>query len=309
MKTLFTLIATLFIGHAIYAQGCTELFFSEYCEGSGNNKGLEIYNPTTEAIDLSDYTVQRYSNGAQAASDETSLVGTIQPYGTFVIVNGQTEDVDLGGGQISPAVDPEMQNYADQLDNPYPAPTYMNGNDAIVLLKGTNIIVDIFGKPGQDPGVAWTDNEEAGYTDSDGGAWLTANKTLRRKSTVTDGVTSVPVLFNTFVEWDSLPSNTWDGLGVHFCLCDPNFVENEEIEIDFNIFPNPSTEGRINLTSNLSIEKVELFDQSGRKVAEEVFTGSQRNVVVLTDELEKGIYVVNALLEGRKTFSQRVVIR
>ena len=34
------------------------LFFSEYIEGSGNNKVLEIYNPTGTSVDFSDYTIQ-----------------------------------------------------------------------------------------------------------------------------------------------------------------------------------------------------------------------------------------------------------
>jgi predicted extracellular nuclease len=37
--------------------GCDELFFSEYSEGSSNNKYIEIYNPTANAVSLSTYTV------------------------------------------------------------------------------------------------------------------------------------------------------------------------------------------------------------------------------------------------------------
>ena len=33
----------------------SELFFSEYAEGSSNHKYMEIYNPTSETIDLSGY--------------------------------------------------------------------------------------------------------------------------------------------------------------------------------------------------------------------------------------------------------------
>ena len=36
----------------VNAQDCSELFISEYLEGSGNNKGIEIYNPTTQPIEL-----------------------------------------------------------------------------------------------------------------------------------------------------------------------------------------------------------------------------------------------------------------
>ena len=38
------------------------LFFSEYAEGSSNNKYMEIYNPTSSAIDLSGYAFPSVSN-------------------------------------------------------------------------------------------------------------------------------------------------------------------------------------------------------------------------------------------------------
>ena len=198
---------------------CTDLFISEYLEGTGNNKGLEFYNPTSEAISLSGYQLQRWSNGEGTATDWVDLNGTIEAFGTWVLVNGQTEDVELGGGAISPAVDPVMQAYADQLDNPYPAPTYMNGDDALVLVKNGDNVVDIFGKPGEDPGVAWTNDEANGYIDiGDGAAWLTSNHTLRRKYAVTQGITVPPISFNTFAEYDTVSVNTWDGLGIHLSL-------------------------------------------------------------------------------------------
>ncbi len=41
------------------AAASSELFFSEYIEGSSNNKALEIYNDTGAAIDLADRRLQR----------------------------------------------------------------------------------------------------------------------------------------------------------------------------------------------------------------------------------------------------------
>ena len=46
------------------------LFFSEYIEGSSNNKVLEIYNPTGSAVDLSEYKVQQSNNGAGWGMDD-----------------------------------------------------------------------------------------------------------------------------------------------------------------------------------------------------------------------------------------------
>lgn len=311
MKTVFTSIALLLIGHASFAQGCTDLFISEYCEGSGNNKGFEIYNPTANPIDLGPYVLQRWSNGATASTDEVNLQGTIPAYGTWVIVNGQTTDEDLGGGSISPACDPIMQAYADQLDNPYPAPTYFNGDDALILIKNGVTPLDIFGKWGEDPGAAWTDNEAAGYTSSDGGTYLSANHTLRRKSDITSGVIVNPPVFNALAQYDSLPNNTWDGLGWHDCVCDPTFnsVEKLSAPISFSLYPNPADQGTFTIASDLTIEFVEIFDQSGRIVMTFSPAILGKNVVIATEELPAGVYMVNTYLEGRKTFSQRVVIK
>ena len=39
------------------------VYFSEYIEGSSNNKAVEIFNGTASTIDLSDYAVKLASNG------------------------------------------------------------------------------------------------------------------------------------------------------------------------------------------------------------------------------------------------------
>ena len=114
-------IGAVTVSTTLHAQ-CDEIFMSEVCEGSGNNKGIEFFNPTNAPIDLSAYRIQRWANGVFAVSDETQLTGVIPALGTWVLVNGQTEDVPLGGGAVSPLVDPIMQGYADQLDNPYQLP-------------------------------------------------------------------------------------------------------------------------------------------------------------------------------------------
>ena len=80
MRKLFILATMAITAPAILAQ-CNELFISEYIEGWSNNKAIEIYNPTGSAIDMSDYQLERYSNGATSAQDnqEVVLSGTIEP--------------------------------------------------------------------------------------------------------------------------------------------------------------------------------------------------------------------------------------
>ena len=47
----------------------TDLFFSEYIEGSSFNKALEIYNGTGADVPLGGYTVKMYFNGNTSADD------------------------------------------------------------------------------------------------------------------------------------------------------------------------------------------------------------------------------------------------
>lgn len=286
---------------------CTDLFISEYLEGTGNNKGLEFYNPTAEPINLSGYVLQRWSNGEAGMTDETNLVGEIPAYGTWVLVNGQTEDVDLGGGNTSPMCDPAMQELADQLDNPYPAPTYMNGDDALVLLNN-GVPIDIFGKPGEDPGVAWTNDEANGYVDvGDGATWLTSNHTLRRKYEVMQGVTQPPVAFNTFLEWDTLVVNTWDGLGMHACACNPNGISEGATTVTTSVFPNPAAAGAtLQLTSDAAIERVLIHAVNGQIIRDEQVGGDVRFDVA---GLPAGAYIISMQLVGDRTFAHRVTIR
>ncbi len=242
MKKSVLFFAMLFI--AMFATAQTDLFFSEYVEGSGNNKGVEIYNPTNQTIDLTNYWVARYSNGESTftSGGVTQLTGTLEPYKTFVLVNGQTTSTPT-----SPACDPILQAKADQLDHEYPAPTYMNGNDAIALLKtpngepplanGSNVTsVDLIGQVGLGAAISaetgWsyvkdstlTYNNAAGVpvtgkvinyivqknstNGSDYGPfWMswTSDHSLIRKYNVVDGVKGNPVPFEVSVEWDTVP--------------------------------------------------------------------------------------------------------
>ncbi|MEY3399423.1 MAG: hypothetical protein RL220_2017, partial [Bacteroidota bacterium] len=60
-------------------EGCSELFFSEYLEGTSNNKSLEIYNPRPFAVDLSEYQINLYFNGNVGADDFFNLSGFLEP--------------------------------------------------------------------------------------------------------------------------------------------------------------------------------------------------------------------------------------
>jgi len=106
-KILFTCLS-LFMAAGLMAQ-CDDLFFSEYLEGSNNNRALEIYNPTSEAVNLSGYSIIRFRNGATNISASNGGPITLpnqmlQPYDVYVVAldrrdpNGTGFDVPVWNG-------------------------------------------------------------------------------------------------------------------------------------------------------------------------------------------------------------------
>jgi len=273
MKKILLLIFSLVFPYTLFSQeDCSEIFFSEYVEGSGNNKALEIYNPTNSIVDLSYYWVARYSNGSASYTGGgiTQLAGFLPAHSVFIFVNGQTTDNDLVGGNISPKVNPDLQALANQLDHDYPAPTYMNGNDAIALLKSDNnttlanaVSVDLIGEIGLGAAISsetgWSYVKDSTLTyrydsvnttqgqvinyivqskDINGAnfgpywmAW-TKDHTLIRKPSVKHGVTQNPSPFVVTMEWDTLSNekDVWDSLGTHNCDCNTYTAVNNPME-------------------------------------------------------------------------------
>ncbi|MGB1282803.1 MAG: endonuclease, partial [Schleiferiaceae bacterium] len=114
---------------------CGDLFFSEYGEGSSNNKYLEIYNPTDSAISLAGYTVYLSGNGGSYTNTFTSTA-VIDSNDVYVITNTSASATILA------AADTAM---------PYPSVAHFNGDDAVILVNGSDTI-DVIGVPGVDPG-------------------------------------------------------------------------------------------------------------------------------------------------------------
>ena len=314
-RILFTIVSLSVLSNFTFAQ-CTDLFISEYVEGSGNNKALEIYNPTSSPIDLSNYWIKRYSNGStsNAAGGEQRLRGTIEPFSTFIIVNGQTVPV----GTSSPACDPALQAIADTIngngmfDGVYPATTYMNGDDAVTLEKGpvasSAVIIDIFGKIGEDPGTAWTN--QSPFTDAGGGAWITNDHTLIRKASVKGGVTTNPALFDALAQYDTLPENTWTSLGSHTCEC---FVGINEINNAhaIRVYPNPANanNGTFAISSDKVIKSLTLVDITGSLVYEKAVVAANTQKLTLDiANLSKGIYFIKVVHPENFTSIEKLIV-
>ncbi|HSK79401.1 MAG TPA: IPTL-CTERM sorting domain-containing protein [Thermoanaerobaculia bacterium] len=188
----FAALAVL-AGQPVLAQP-TEVFISEYIEGSSNNKAIEIYNGTSAAINLGtgNYVLQQYFNGSASSGLNITLTGTVAAGDVYVVAQASANATILA--------------QADQTNGS----GFFNGDDAIVLRKGGTggTIVDAIGQVGLDPGAEWGT-----------GLTSTADNTLRRKAAVCQGDTNASDAFDPSIEWDGFATDTFGGLGSHTASC------------------------------------------------------------------------------------------
>ena len=149
--------------YTVFDMPTETLFISEYIEGSGNSKAIEIYNPTDVAVDLQDYRIAYANNGGDWSAWHTySETTTIAPGEVWVLAADEADPIILA--------------QADEVFA-YPSVVHFNGDDAVALEMTTDggsswNIVDIIGDPLNDPGDGWDVAETLEAT---------ANHTLVRK--------------------------------------------------------------------------------------------------------------------------------
>jgi len=173
-------------------EAAKNLFFSEYIEGSSNNKALEIYNASGEEVDLSDYKAVLYSNGSSNPVNTLVLSGLLAPGEVYVIANSSSIAAILAETDATSTV------------------CYFNGDDAVGLIYiPRDEVIDQVGEIGFDPGTSWT---VAGVSDA------TVEHTLIRKPTVDTGNTDWALQQGTNAEdseWIVMPQDYIANLGTH----------------------------------------------------------------------------------------------
>jgi len=324
MKKALLFIVAVFASQFMIAQSCSDLFISEYVEGSGNNKAIEIYNPTDQVVDLTNYQLVRYSNGG-TTPNAVALGGTIQPKSTYVVVIDKRDPE--GTGQEIP-VDAALQEKADTFLCPVYEVNkmmYFNGNDAVTLEKdGGNTIVDIFARVGApDPENGWTNITDTTITWNNGGVpedytivdyivgplfWMawTRDHSLIRKPNVEEGIKENPAVFNVTMEWDSLPENDFENLGSHICDCG-NATIGELNSSAFNFYPNPISEGSLTIESETPISAIRIVSITGQIVAEREYSFSIFTSTIEVSDLESGIYFIKASLNNGQSIVRKFV--
>ncbi len=154
-------------------------YFSEYIEGSGNNKAVEIANPGSSAFDLTGCEVQVYANGASTSNHiDISAAGSIAAGGVYVVCNT--------GYVLSDAAKCDLTTGS----------ANWNGDDAVALACN-GVTYDVIGQIGTDPGTNWGS-----------GLTSTLDHTLLRECTQTVGDLDGSDAFDPSVEWAGYAKDT-----------------------------------------------------------------------------------------------------
>ncbi len=296
MRAFLTILSTFSLGLVLGLQAvnlqaqCSDLFISEYVEGSANNKCIEVFNPTSSPIDLGagQYALLIYANGSASVTTSVPLAGMIPAGGTYVICHS--------------SANADFLALADQTSGG----ASWNGDDAIALVKdGTDI--DIFGAIGFDPGTEWAVGDNH-----------TRDRTLRRNADVTTGNLSNDPEFPALgTEWTEYPTDTYDGLGTHTFDGCPSASREEALATDEmlleKVFPNPAVEYfTLSIAPELNGQiHVLLYNAEGVPVADygyqNLLAGKRDFTFPLSRNLPSGIYFLQ-MVSSNGSFVRKIVI-
>ncbi len=239
---------------------CENLFFSEYIEGSSFNKVLEIYNPTLSAIDLSNYSIQKFNNGNTTANATLVLDGSIDAGDVYILANSQADSLTI-------------QVIADTLT----AFIGHNGNDTYVLFNYVDTI-DIFGEIGTSSNFT-IDTVTNGAVDH----------TLVRKLDIQHGQLNWN-LGN--LEWYIYDIDDVSFLGYHNinpCQVNVNSIIKEKLVL----YPNPVKE-ILNIDNLSNVDFIQINDILCQTVYVKPDI-NESSFTYNTSGLEKGIYLISII--------------
>ncbi|MCC2548615.1 endonuclease [Hymenobacter sp. BT175] len=261
---------------------CSDLYFSEYVEAAvGNTKVVEIYNPTSSPISLTNIRVDLFANGATTPTSTAALSGTIAPGDVYVIANAGSAAAVLAQADLTSNI------------------TFFNGDDALALFDGTDTL-DVIGVIGQQPTGGWFVT---------GGT--TTNATLVRKPNVGKGQARWAQGSGT---WQFVGTDVFNNVGSHTSTaCNTTgTTKAAPLGAGIEVYPNPASgavQVRIPGLSGRHQASIVLFNALGQQVREvsQPLTGADAATVSL-QHLSAGLYSVRVTVDGVR-YTSRVAVR
>lgn len=250
----------------------SDLFISEYVEGSSKNRAIELANFTGNSIDLSIYSLKRQANGSGNWRNTYALNGTLADAAVLVIGHASA-----GSGVTSVAdilTSQRIMNFS--------------GNDPIGLFKN-NVLIDIVG------------------TFNGGSGNFAKNTTLVRKETITDPNTSYAV-----AEWDVYANNTFTFLGTHdFGMPPARLAATEIFREDLSkikAWPNPFADQLVfsyQINQDTEVE-IDMFSLQGQRV-KTILSATNRSLgeyqkKISGENLPAGMYLIRIKTHNMQKF-------
>lgn len=266
-----------------------KIFFSEYIEGSSQNKGLEIYNAGDSTVTLTNYQIAQSSNGSDWIYFQKFYEGaSIEPGAVYTLITDEFDENLFS------------HDDADEVWG-YPSALHFNGDDARALIhvdpaSGDTTWIDVFGEPNIRPVDGW---------DVAGVEKATLDHTLIRKPSVTKGNPTPLDSFGTNAddsEWIVKEMNDVSDFGKHTAEGSSGPVALEETADNpgqFSLsqnYPNP-----FNPSSNISFTlpeahdvRLDVFNIYGQLVQTLVngkMSAGEHTVQFNADNLASGFYL------------------
>lgn len=283
-----SLFALFTVGKVNAQATATDLFISEYLEGSSNNRALEIFNGTGASVDLSTYSIKTSYNGEDwgirggIAMTEyvLPLTGTLANGTAYVIYNNGASAATIAVGNL-------MLTY--DTGTPGSRCASFTGNDAIGLFK-SGVLIDVIGVPTENPS-SWN------VADTIGG---TLDNTLIRKASVIVGSTDWALSAGTTADnsqWIVKSKDDISNLGLHtFGSVGVNRISSSRM----SIYPNPA-KSYFNVKAPAGDYRVSINNSIGSLVKSVDLNSTGR---VEMSDLRPGIYYVT--IENMKTNRKEV---
>lgn len=168
-------------GEPASVEPLARLLFSEYVEGSGSFKALELF--ALEGGSLEGCSLETYSNGKMSPT-RLALHGALESGAVQVLCSSAL-------ATAQPATCSRSTSLT------------FNGDDALALVCA-GVVADVIGELGVDPGDSW-------------GAGATLDHTLQRRCSVTVGRSDGATPFVIDAEWLAFDVDTFSDLGQRSC--------------------------------------------------------------------------------------------
>lgn len=201
----FDSLATIDDGSCTYPLVYENLFISEWGEGSSYNKYFEIFNPTNDTINLSNYAYARVNGdptniGVYEYWSDFDSGSAILPLDVFIVAHSSADSIILANADMLVSGTTALSNGDDGLALVFGIePTSPIAPDGI-----TYAILDWLGDWNGDPGQGWN----IGSVNA-----ATRDHTIIRNCNIIQGDTSWAN--SAANQWMVRPNNYWNNIGTH----------------------------------------------------------------------------------------------